>query len=138
LECGYKNGKCYFIIRGIKVAGKSTKVLYAKGSNLDYDETFETNATMFGKTLHRDSRSKEELLGRSFKSSKSIRCNCCGFGESAEMSGESSSRTNLEIPQAQKDLLNALLKTGKPVVLVLFDGRPLVIKRRKRKLYQLF
>ena len=44
------------------------------------------------------------------------------------MSGESSSRTNLEIPQAQKDLLNALLKTGKPVVLVLFDGRPLVLK----------
>jgi beta-glucosidase len=49
------------------------------------------------------------------------------LGESAEMSGESSSRTNLEIPQVQKDLLNALLKTGKPVVLVLFTGRPLVL-----------
>jgi beta-glucosidase len=49
------------------------------------------------------------------------------LGESAEMSGESSSRTNLEIPQAQKDLLNALLKTGKPVVLTLFTGRPLVL-----------
>jgi beta-glucosidase len=49
------------------------------------------------------------------------------LGESAEMSGESSSRTNLEIPQAQKDLLQALLKTGKPVVLVLFTGRPLVL-----------
>jgi beta-glucosidase len=50
-----------------EVAGKSTKVLYAKGSNLDYDETFETNATMFGKTLHRDSRSKEELLAEALK-----------------------------------------------------------------------
>jgi beta-glucosidase len=42
------------------------------------------------------------------------------------MSGESSSRTNLET-QAQKDLLQELLKTGKPVVLVLFTGRPLVL-----------
>ena len=49
-------------------------------------------------------------------------------GESAEMSGESSSRSNIEIPQAQKDLLKALMKTGKPVVLVLFTGRPLALK----------
>lgn len=116
------------LLAGIKeVAGTSTKVLYAKGSNLDYDETFETNATMFGKTLHRDSRSKEELLAEALKVANQSDVIVAALGESAEMSGESSSRTNLEIPQAQKDLLNALLKTGKPVVLVLFDGRPLVI-----------
>jgi beta-glucosidase len=50
------------------------------------------------------------------------------LGESAEMTGESSSRSNIEIPQIQKELLAALLKTGKPVVLVLFTGRPLAIK----------
>ena len=50
------------------------------------------------------------------------------LGESAEMSGESSSRSNIEIPEIQKNLLKALLKTGKPVVLVLFTGRPLVLK----------
>jgi beta-glucosidase len=117
------------LLAGIKeVAGNSTKVLYAKGSNLDYDETFETNATMFGKTLHRDGRSKEELLAEALKVANQSDVIVAALGESAEMSGESSSRTNLEIPQAQKDLLNALLKTGKPVVLVLFDGRPLVIK----------
>lgn len=116
------------LLRGIKeVAGAGTKVLYAKGSNLDYDETFETNATMFGKTLHRDGRSKEELLAEALKVAEQSDVIVAALGESAEMSGESSSRTNLEIPQAQKDLLNALLKTGKPVVLVLFDGRPLVI-----------
>ncbi|OXA87636.1 beta-glucosidase BglX [Flavobacterium hercynium] len=116
------------LLAGIKeVAGSSTKVLYAKGSNLDYDETLETNATMFGKTLHRDNRSKEELLAEALKVANQSDIIVAALGESAEMSGESSSRTNLEIPQAQKDLLNALLKTGKPVVLVLFDGRPLVI-----------
>ncbi|MNX43480.1 Periplasmic beta-glucosidase precursor [compost metagenome] len=117
------------LLAGIKeVAGPSTKVLDAKGSNLDYDETFEANATMFGKTLHRDGRSKEELLAEALKVANQSDVIVAALGESAEMSGESSSRTNLEIPQAQKDLLNALLKTGKPVVLVLFDGRPLVLK----------
>jgi beta-glucosidase len=120
--------KCISLLAGIQeVAGKSTKVLYAKGSNLDYDETFETNATMFGKTLNRDKRSKEEMLAEALKVANQADVIVAALGESAEMSGESSSRTNLEIPQAQKDLLNELLKTGKPVVLVLFDGRPLVL-----------
>src|SRR5690349_12601262 len=44
------------------------------------------------------------------------------------MSGESSSRSNIEIPALQKELLKALVKTGKPVVLVLFAGRPLALK----------
>ncbi|HSD07809.1 beta-glucosidase BglX [Flavobacterium sp.] len=117
------------LLEGVKqVAGKSTKVLYAKGSNLDYDENFETKATMFGKTLHRDNRSKEEMIAEAVKVANQADVIVAALGESAEMSGESSSRTNLEIPQAQKDLLKELLKTGKPVVLVLFDGRPLVIK----------
>lgn len=123
-----KGENCISLLEGIKaVAGSSTKVLYAKGSNLDYDETFETNATMFGKTLNRDSRSKEAILDEALKVANQADVIVAALGESAEMSGESSSRVNLEIPQAQKDLLNALLKTGKPVVLVLFDGRPLVI-----------
>lgn len=120
--------KCISLLAGIQeVAGKSAKVLYAKGSNLDYDETFETNATMFGKTLNRDKRSKEEMLAEALKIANQADVIVAALGESAEMSGESSSRTNLEIPQAQKDLLNELLKTGKPVVLVLFDGRPLIL-----------
>ena len=93
----------------------------------DYDEEFETKATMFGKTLHRDGRSKEELLAEALKVANQSDVIVAALGESAEMSGESSSRTNLEIPQAQKDLLNALLKTGKPVVLVLINGSALSI-----------
>jgi beta-glucosidase len=116
------------LLAGIKeVAGNSTKVLYAKGSNLDYDPVFEEKATMFGKTLHRDGRTKEELLAEALKIANQSDIIVAALGESAEMSGESSSRTNLSIPQAQKDLLQELLKTGKPVVLVLFTGRPLVL-----------
>jgi beta-glucosidase len=120
--------KAISLIAGIKeVAGSTTNVLYAKGSNLDYDAAFEEKATMFGKTLHRDSRTSEELLAEALKVANQSDVIVAALGESAEMSGESSSRTNLEIPQAQKDLLQALLKTGKPVVLVLFTGRPLVL-----------
>ncbi len=49
------------------------------------------------------------------------------LGESSEFSGESSSRTDLGIPEVQQRLLKELLKTGKPVVLVLFTGRPLTL-----------
>ena len=116
------------LVAGIKeVVGNTAKVLYAKGSNLDYDPAFEEKATMFGKTLHRDSRTKEELTAEALKIANQSDVIIAALGESAEMSGESSSRTNLEIPKAQKDLLQALLKTGKPVVLVLFTGRPLVL-----------
>ncbi|MBF6640183.1 beta-glucosidase BglX [Flavobacterium sp. J49] len=116
------------LLAGIKSeVGASAQILYAKGSNLDYDAAFEERATMFGKTLHRDNRTNEELFSEALKIANQSDVIIAALGESAEMSGESSSRSNLEIPQMQKDLLKELLKTGKPVVLVLFNGRPLVI-----------
>jgi beta-glucosidase len=120
------------LLAGIKsVVGTSAKVIYAKGSNLDYDATLEEKGTMFGKTLHRDNRTKEELLAEALKIANQSDVILAALGESAELSGECSSRTTIEIPQAQKDLLQELLKTGKPVVLVLFNGRPLVLKQEK-------
>ncbi|SEA69548.1 beta-glucosidase [Flavobacterium gillisiae] len=119
--------KSISLIAGIKEVAATANVLYAKGSNLDYDAAFEEKATMFGKTLHRDARTSADLLAEALKIANQSDVIVAALGESAEMSGESSSRTNLEIPQAQKDLLQALLKTGKPVVLVLFTGRPLVL-----------
>jgi len=52
-------------------------------------------------------------------------------GESAEMSGECSSRSDISLPENQKELLEALLATGKPVVMVLFSGRPMTISWEK-------
>jgi beta-glucosidase len=49
------------------------------------------------------------------------------MGEAAEMSGESSCRSDISLPGSQRELLEALLNTGKPVVLVLFTGRPLTL-----------
>jgi len=49
------------------------------------------------------------------------------LGESPDMSGEAASRADLGLPGRQEELLEAIVKTGKPVVLVLFSGRPLTV-----------
>jgi len=48
-------------------------------------------------------------------------------GESADMSGEAHCRTSLDLPGVQRQLIKAIHKTGKPVIVVLFTGRPLTI-----------
>ena len=107
------------------LAGKA-EVLYAKGSNLMYDAQREAEATMFGREM-RDPRSAQELLDEALNVASQADVIVAAVGESSEMSGESSSRTNLEMPDAQRDLLTALKKTGKPVVLVYFAGRSTVM-----------
>lgn len=107
------------------LAGKA-EVFYAKGSNLMYDAQREAEATMFGREM-RDPRSAQELLDEALNVASQADVIVAAVGESSEMSGESSSRTNLEMPDAQRDLLTALKKTGKPVVLVYFAGRSTVM-----------
>ncbi|HJW17807.1 MAG TPA: beta-glucosidase BglX [Flavisolibacter sp.] len=117
------------VLEGLKnVAGSNTRILYAKGSKLDADSAFVERATMFGKTIKTDTSSAETLRQQALDIAAQADVIVAALGEAAEMSGESSSRSNIDIPQTQKDLLAALLKTGKPVVLVLFTGRPLTIK----------
>ena len=111
-----------------QVVGNKVKILYAKGSNLDADSVLEERATMFGKTLYRDRRPDSVILREALEVAAKADVIVAAVGESAEMSGESSSRTDIQIPALQQKLLKALLATGKPVVLVLFTGRPLVLK----------
>ncbi len=121
--------KAITVRQGLQTAlGSNTTLLYAKGSNLMYDTLYEDRATMFGRSLHRDNRSAETLLNEALAIAAKADVIVAALGEASEMSGESSSRTDIRIPDAQRDLLKALLKTGKPVVLVLFSGRPMELK----------
>lgn len=121
--------KSISVLQGLKeVAGDGVKIVYSRGSNLDADSLFEERAGMFGKSLNRDHRPAEAIIADAVNTAAGADVIVAALGESAEMTGESSSRSSIEIPQVQKDLLKALLKTGKPVVLVLFTGRPLAIK----------
>jgi len=116
------------VVEGVQaVAGNKAKVVYAKGSNLTADATLEKHVTMFGRELNRDNRSKEELLNEALNVARGADVIVAALGESSEYSGEASSRTNLDLPDVQKELLVELMKTGKPVVLVVFAGRPLTL-----------
>jgi len=117
------------LLEGLKnVGGDNVKITYSLGSNLTTDETLQINSTMFGREIPRDNRSEDELIKEAVQNASKADVVVAALGESSEMSGESSSRTDIGIPENQKRLLAALLKTGKPVVLVLFTGRPLAIK----------
>lgn len=107
--------------------GSAAQILYAKGSRLSSDSNFEKRGTMFGRELAPDNRSEEELLHEALAVAEQSDVVVAALGEASEMSGESSSRSNIDIPDVQKKLLAALLKTGKPVVLVLFAGRPMTL-----------
>ncbi|MCC6288055.1 MAG: beta-glucosidase BglX [Chitinophagaceae bacterium] len=116
------------VLEGLKqVAGSNAKIVYAKGSNLTEDSLLEQRSTMFGKTLGRDNRSDEALLKEALDIAAQADVIVAALGEAAEMTGESASRTDIGIPDVQHTLLKALLKTGKPVVLVLFAGRPMTL-----------
>jgi len=121
--------KATSVLTGLKeVVGDKVKILHARGSNLDEDSLFEERAGMFGKSLRRDSRPANVILQEALDIANQSDVIVAALGESSEMSGESSSRSDIQIPKLQQDLLRALLKTGKPVVLVLFTGRPLALK----------
>ena len=107
--------------------GANINLLYAKGSNLISDAAYEERATMFGRSLNRDNRTDAELLKEALETANKADVIIAALGESSEMSGESSSRSDLNLPDVQQTLLKELVATGKPVVLVLFTGRPLIL-----------
>lgn len=116
------------VVEGLKhVAGKGSQIVYAKGCNLTSDPILEKNATVFGRELNRDNRTEEELRNEALNMAKDADVIVAVMGEASEMSGESSSRVDIGVPDVQQRLLKELLKTGKPVVLVLFTGRPLTL-----------
>lgn len=120
--------KATTVVDGLKaVVGNKANVVYAKGSNLTTDPALEQRATLFGRDLQRDGRTEEELRNEALQIAKNADVIIAALGESSEYSGESSSRSEIGIPDIQQRLLKELLKTGKPVVLVLFTGRPLTL-----------
>ena len=120
--------KATTVVDGLKaVTGSRADIVYAKGSNLTADPVLEDRATMFDRSMKRDGRTEEELRNEALRIAGNADVIVATLGESSEYSGESSSRSEIGIPDVQQRLLQELLKTGKPVVLVLFTGRPLTL-----------
>lgn len=110
----------------IGAVGNKARILYAKGSNIMNDAQIEANGSMFGREI-RDSRPADEMLREALSVADKADVIVAAVGETSEMSGESSSRSSLTIPDAQQALLAALKQTGKPIVLLNFSGRATVM-----------
>ena len=125
---GADNSQSVSLLKGLTDAiGNNGKIVYAKGANLEDDEEMQKRQTMFGKDIERDGRTAEQMIQEAISVSADADVIVAALGEGAESSGESASKSDIDIPYAQKRLLKALLATGKPVVLVLFNGRPLTL-----------
>lgn len=116
------------VFEGMKnVAGANVNILYAKGANISDDAAFAEKVNVFGPRIEIDSKSAEKLLKEALSVAKKADVIVAVVGEASEMSGESSSRTDISLPESQKKLIRALAKTGKPLVLVMMSGRPMTI-----------
>lgn len=104
------------------------ELLYAQGSNIWRDAQLQKNGEL-DKPIQRGDN--ELLKAEAIKVAKDADIIVCAMGESADMSGECGSRTNLEMPDVQHELLAELVKLGKPVVLLNFSGRPTVLTWEK-------
>jgi len=121
------------VVQGIRGAVASgTEVVFAKGANITDDSYTKERiknpfAAYMGIKEEVEPRTPAELLTEAVETAKTADVVVVVLGESASMSGEAASRSEIGIPQSQQDLLKAIFATGKPVVLVLINGRPLTL-----------
>lgn len=116
------------VLDGLKQsAGPDLSLLYAPGANLLDDPNLIATLNAGGAHLTVDPRSPQQLRDEAVAVANKADVVVAVLGESASMSGEAASRSDLHLPENQRQLLEALVQTGKPVVLVLMNGRPLTL-----------
>ena len=122
------------VLDGIKnLAGNNTNIIYAKGANLSDDPSFIKRVNVFGEEITVATKSPEVLLQEALNAASKSDVIVAVIGEAADMSGESASRSDISLPASQQKLVDALSKTGKPLVLVVMAGRPLTIEKEVNK-----
>lgn len=116
------------VLKGFRDAvSDRAEIIYAKGCNIIDDPEYIRRIAAHGGLDADKLKTPEELLDEAINAARNSNVVIAVMGEAAEMSGESASRSDISLPGNQQQLLKALLKTGKPVVLVLFTGRPLTL-----------
>jgi len=123
-----KTDKVVTMLQGIKnVAGNKAEILYAKGSFFTTDPFLLNRNKKKEDYIVQTRQQEESLLKEAKKVAKRADVIVAVLGEPRAWSGEAASRSDISIPECQKTLLKAILATGKPVVLVLSNGRPLTL-----------
>jgi beta-glucosidase len=119
------------VVDGLKnIGGSAVKVLYAKGSELTDNPVLLKNDSPFFPGQKKASEpviSSEQLRKEAIQTAEKADVIVAVLGEPSSWSGEASSMSDISIQKVQQNLLKALLATGKPVVLVLINGRPMTL-----------
>lgn len=113
------------VLQGMKNEGGN--ILYAKGANITDDSLLAVKANVFGEKVSRNSLLPEALLKQAVETASRADVIVAVVGEASEMTGEAASRTDITLPASQRRLLQELAKTGKPLVIVVMSGRPLIL-----------
>lgn len=116
------------VLAGMKsVAGRGVKIRHAVGANIVEDRELANRLNVHGEIVVFDEDSPKKMLEKAVKAAGAGDVVVAVVGEAREASGEASSSTRPELPENQKRLIRALAKTGKPLVLLVLTGRPLVL-----------
>ncbi|QCR34989.1 beta-glucosidase BglX [Nissabacter sp. SGAir0207] len=107
--------------------GDRAKLLYARGANVTNDQAIVDYLNSYDKAVVNDPRTPQQMIDEAVQVAKQADVIVAAVGESQGMAHEASSRSDITIPESQRDLLKALKATGKPLVLVLMNGRPLAL-----------
>ena len=110
-----------------KLVGSQIQVSYAKGSNLVEDPYMLKLLNAYGGDIVIDNRTAAEMIKEAVEVAVKSDVVVAVIGETQGMTGEASSRADISLPACQQRLLQALFDTGKPVVIVLMNGRPLTL-----------
>ncbi|AZD00584.1 beta-glucosidase BglX [Pseudomonas chlororaphis] len=113
-----------------RALGDQAQLIYARGSNITADKAVVDYLNFLNfdaPEVVDDPRPAQQLIDEAVKAAQQADVVVAAVGESRGMSHESSSRTDLHIPASQRELIKALKATGKPLVLVLMNGRPLAL-----------
>ena len=113
--------------QGLRAAAPGLKITYAQGANIADDAQMLERLNVHGGELNLDKRSSEEMIREAVQVAQAADVVVAVVGESQGMTGEAASRADIGLPGQQLELLKALKKTGKPLVLVLMNGRPLAL-----------
>ncbi|WP_055135175.1 beta-glucosidase BglX [Pseudomonas corrugata] len=119
-----------------RALGGDAKFIYARGANITSDKKvldYLNFLNFDAPEVVNDPRPAQVLIDEAVEAAKQADVVVAAVGESRGMSHESSSRTDLNIPASQRELIKALKATGKPLVLVLMNGRPLSLREEKQQ-----
>jgi beta-glucosidase len=119
-------GQTVSVYQGLANAvGDKAQLLYAKGANVIDDAEIVKYLNLYQEDVQTDPRSPDDMIAEAVETARKADVVLAVVGESQGMAHEASSRSDIVIPANQVRLLKALKATGKPLVIVLMNGRPL-------------